>query len=72
MIKHVTNHIIIDSENEKVSKIIHKKKSKSINKENLKREKIIYLNPLSNKMRKNIKHYAVFAFLEEIKKIKKI
>ena len=59
MIKNTIEHILINSENEKNSKI-KKKKSKSINKENLKREKIIYLNPLSNKMRKNIKHYAVF------------
>ena len=68
MIKHVTNHIIIDSENEKVSKIIHKKKSKSINKENLKKEKIISLNPLSNKLKKNIKHFAVFRGNQKNKK----
>ena len=59
MIKNTIEHILINSENEKNSKI-KKKKSKSINKENLKKEKIIYLNPLSNKMRKNNKHYAIF------------
>ena len=40
MIKNTIEHILINSENEKNSKI-KKKKSKSINKENLKREKII-------------------------------
>ena len=68
MIKHVTNHIIIDSVNEKVSKIMHKKKSKSINKENIKKEKIISLNPLSNKLKKNIKQFAVFRGNQKNKK----
>ena len=54
MMKNVLNHAKINSEGEKISKIKSRIKSKSINKENIKKGKIFALNPLSNRIHKNI------------------
>ena len=53
MMKNVTNHVKVNSDSETILKIKSKKKSKSINKENFKKEKKFALNPISNRILKN-------------------
>ena len=52
--KNALNHAKINSEGEKISKIKSRIKSKSINKDHIKKGKIDVLNPLSNRIQKNI------------------
>ena len=67
MLKNGTNHFKVNSEDEKISEI--KRKSKSINKENIKKEKIITLNPLSNQALKNKKKKSNLFFHKRKSKI---
>ena len=75
MLKNETFHIKNNLENEKISKIKSKRKSKSINKENIRREKvkeqILSLNYLSNKNQKNNNNFDIFKEINKNKFYKK-